>query len=132
MFWWPQLHYYSLTDCLQILPNSLTGLVCWGGGVKEVIGNLWRIGNPWEKIFFRINIFTLYYETTKYRKKLKEIKTKPCYKYELVRPIANLPKWFVSCFCHEIYLKAVSIQNIITAFNYSYIHVTQFKRWLPV
>ena len=96
--------------------------------MKEVIGNLRRIGNPWEKIFFRINIFTLYYETTKYRKKLKEIKTKPCYKYELVRPIANLPKWFVSCFCHEIYLKAVSIQNIITAFNYSYIHVTQFKR----
>ena len=64
---------------------------------------------------------------------MKEVKTVLHYKYQLMRPssigIANLPKNLIACFdrgtCHFQCKK-------LMAFDYSYIHATQFKRRIPV
>ena len=34
--------------------------------------------------------------------------------------VANLPAILVACFGHEIYVKAISVQTIFMAFDYSY------------
>ena len=79
----------------------------------------------WTKYFHKI----LYHQTTINPPKTKVVKTVPCYKYELMRPsigISNFPNIFVADFGHEICLKAISVQKVLTSFIDSYIHATQF------
>ena len=40
--------------------------------------------------------------------------------------ISNFPNIFVADFGHEICLKAISVQKVLTSFIDSYIHATQF------
>ena len=85
--------------------SLLTEFICYGGGRVKV--NLLRIGKSGAKIFYCL-------KSSNYKpNKNKGSKNVSCYKYEK-RPntgITNLLKIFVTCFGHEICLKALSMEN---------------------
>ena len=92
-----------------------------GEGIKA---NLSRISEPRTKIFYRPVIFTKCFILLLLR---SESCTVLLILTRSVIGIANLPKFFATCFVHEICLKPLSAQKMFKAFNYSYINAAQCK-----